>query len=67
MKGKFKYWYIKKRTNPQLGVYYIAIGNISNNHAKKMEYSVYGWSEMLKYETEESYNNAVAELNAGRV
>lgn len=67
MKGKFKYWYIKKRTNPQLGVYYLAVGNISNNHAKKMEDSIYGWNEMLRYETEELYNDAVVELNARKM
>ena len=63
MGGKCKYWYIKERHNPQIGVYYIALGNISQQEAKKQEGSIYGDNYIHRFNSEKEYNDRLDELN----
>jgi hypothetical protein len=53
MKGKF--WYIKERHNPQLEIYYVPLGNISQKEAKKHEKTPYGYNVILRFDTKEEY------------
>ena len=48
------YW-IKERDNPQLGVYYVAMGQMSKREAMRKERSLYGSNTMHSYETEQAY------------
>lgn len=58
MKGK--YFWIKERDNPQLGTYYVAMGNITTKEAKKYESPrLYGSNIMHKYDTKEAYETAL--------
>lgn len=61
IRGKF--WYIKERVNPQLGTYYIALGNISVKEAKQKEKSLYGDNYIHKFNNEKEYNDKLDELN----
>lgn len=56
-----KFW-IKERHNPQLGVYYVAQGQMSKSEAKKHEGSIYGSNYMISFDTEEQYNARIKEL-----
>lgn len=58
-----KFW-IKQRYTPQLGMYYVACGQMSAAKAKKHEGSLYGSNVMLGYETEAEYKARLAELQA---
>ena len=53
------YW-IKERHNPQLGIYYTALGQLSKTAARRHESPRYGENIMLRFDTEEEYQ---AELN----
>lgn len=56
-------YYIKKRTNPQLGTYYIPYGKQSAAKAKAVEdRTLYGHNEMLPFATESEYNAKLDEL-----
>ena len=60
-----KYYWIKERHNPQLGVYYKLYGRgLTVKEAKSMGSSLYGFNYMLKYKTEAEYNNAIEKLKA---
>ncbi len=59
MKKKF---YIKERNNPQLGTYYVPMGELSKTAAKKHESPLYGDNTMLGYETEFAYEQAIKRL-----
>lgn len=59
MKRQLKWW-IKERHNPQLGVYYVAMGQMSKAEARTHESTVYGSNVMLPYDTEEAYKEALA-------
>ena len=61
---KPKNWWIKERYNPQLGVYYVAIGLLSIAAAKRAEKSLYGANIMHRYESVEAYEARLAELRA---
>lgn len=61
---KYKYWYIKERHNPQLGIYYIKLGNISAREASQYGDSLYGNNYILKFESESEYNKKCIEYNA---
>lgn len=54
MKKKLNYW-IRERHNPQLGVYYVAHGQLTNREAKAHEKCLYGWDLMLEFNTEDEY------------
>jgi hypothetical protein len=57
-----KLWWIKERHNPQLGVYYSAMGQLSKAAAKRYEKPLYGDDYMLGFDSEEAYNAKLAEL-----
>ncbi len=57
-----KYWWIKERHNPQLGVYYVGCGNISAAEAKAMESPLYGDNYMHKFSTKDEYEKRLKEL-----
>ena len=57
-----KKWYIKERHNPQLGVFYVAMGQLSKTEAKKYEKPVYGCNYMLPFDTEAEYNAKIQSL-----
>ena len=59
---KPRYYWIKERHNPQLGVYYVACGNLSIKDAMKMEGGSYGHNIMIKFPSETAYNNALQML-----
>jgi hypothetical protein len=56
-------YYIKERHNPQLGVYYVAYGQIPAKQAKEYESSLYGTNYMLKFNTEKEYRSKLQELS----
>lgn len=53
-------WYIKERHNPQTGIYYVGMGQLSKATAKRHEKPVYGENYMLPFETEKEYNTKIA-------
>lgn len=53
--SKPKLWWIKERHNPQLGLYYVACGQMSNAEAKRMESGKYGSNLMLGYDSNSEY------------
>ena len=57
-----KSFYIKQRHNPQLGVFYVACGQLTVKEAKAKESAIYGSNVMMKYPTEKEYNEARANL-----
>lgn len=59
---KPRYYWIKERHNPQLGIYYVACGNLSIKNAMKMECGIYGNNIMTKFASEAAYNNALQKL-----
>jgi hypothetical protein len=64
MVNKLKF-YIGERHNPQLSKpYYLARGQMTAADAKKGEECLYGSIIMTPYESEVSYNNALADLKA---
>lgn len=61
--AKQAFW-IKERHNPQLGVYYVACGQMSKTEAKKHEASLYGSNVMHSFATEEEYYTEIDALKA---
>lgn len=62
---KAKLFYIKERFNPQLGTYYVRLGQMSKAAAKRIEgKSLYGSNIVHGFETEQDYNAKVAELRS---
>jgi hypothetical protein len=57
-----KKWYIKERHNPQLGVYYVPMGQRTNTEAKKYEKAGYGDNYMLPFESQYEYDMKIQEL-----
>lgn len=57
-----KSWWIKERNNPQLGVYYVACGQLSWTEAKRNEKPLYGSNRMLQFASEADYNGALERL-----
>lgn len=55
-----KKYYIKERNNPQIGVYYIACGQLTAKEAKTKESSLYGFNFMHSFNTDKEY---LAEIN----
>ena len=60
MKPK-SYW-IKERHNPQLGVYYVKMGRITQKEATRYTHTAYGTNIMHKYDSDEAYISAIAQL-----
>ena len=50
-----KKWYVKERHNPQLGIYFVACGQMSKTEAKKHEESLYGANYMLPFDSKKEY------------
>lgn len=63
MKSQLLY-YIKERHNPQLGVYFIACGQMTKKAAKAAENAIYGYNVMRSFDTQEEYEAACKEWNA---
>jgi hypothetical protein len=61
---KPKYFWIKERHNPQLGVRYKACGMLPIKKAMAMEESLYGTNYMLRFASEDEYKAKCIELNA---
>jgi len=59
-----KKFYIKERHNPQLGIAYYCMGQMTKKDAKKHEESLYGYNILLPYETEEEYKTATEKLKS---
>lgn len=59
-----KKFYIKERRNPQIGVYYVACGQLTKAKAKQAERSIYGDNFMLAFDTESAYLDCLSELRA---
>lgn len=58
-------WWIKQRRNPQLGVYYVGMGQMSKTAAMKWEKGIlYGSNMMLRFETETEYLKKLKELKS---
>jgi len=57
-----KKWYIKERHNPQLGVYYVAKGQLTKKEAKEYENAKYGENTMLSFETQAEYDAKIRAL-----
>lgn len=57
------YW-IKERRNPQIGVYFVAEGQLSAREAKGREDTLYGVNIMHRFDTEQAYQARLAELRA---
>mgnify|MGYP001588453133 FL=1 len=60
-----KYFWIKERHNPQLGVYFVAMGQITTKDARNYETrSSYGDNYMHRFTSKEVYEKRLAELKA---
>lgn len=57
-----KLYYIKKRYNPQLGTYYVPMGQLSKAEAKRNARAIYGQNHMLSFVTLIEYDAAIAKL-----
>ena len=57
-----KYWWIKERKDPQLGTYYIPMGQMSMNDAYKMQKSINMFNTMLNFDSKNEYDKKVEEL-----
>lgn len=63
--SKHPYW-IKERHNPQLGVYYVAYGQMSKTAALRKAGSIYGSNRMLRFDTGAEYTAKLAALRKAR-
>jgi hypothetical protein len=61
MKQVYPFW-IKERFNPQLGTYFVKMGQMSKTAAKRYEKPLYGENVMLRFETREAYNKGIEEI-----
>ena len=57
-----KKYYIKERNNPQLGIYYVKMGQMSKSEAREYDSSLYGFNTLLSFDTEEQYNTEIDRL-----
>jgi len=57
------YW-IKERGNPQLGTYYVAMGQMPTREAKKYEDALYGMNIMHRFKTRTDYESRIDELRS---
>lgn len=63
---KPKFFWIKERHNPQLGIYRVAMGRMSVADARSHEQAIYGSNTMLRYGSIEEYEAACDKLAASR-
>lgn len=56
-----KYW-IKERHNPQLGVYFVACGQMPVKAAKRHELQLYGSNIIHRFDTQAEYEARLQEL-----
>lgn len=56
-----KFW-IKQRDNPQLGTYFVPMGELSVTEARQHEKTLYGVNTMLGFDTEGAYRQRLQEL-----
>ena len=61
MTKQLSYW-IKERHNPQIGVYYTALGQISKAEARRHTKPLYGANIRLEFQDKESYEKKIKEL-----
>lgn len=59
-----KKFYIKKRNNPQTGIYYVCEGKLTKAEAKKHENPLYGYNVMIPYDNEKEYTEAIEHLKS---
>ena len=60
----YKFW-IKERYNPQLGTYYVPMGQMSERKAKKMgsnRSTLYGHNELHSFSNKEEYDSYIQKL-----
>lgn len=58
-------WFIMERHNPQLGVYYVARGQMSERAAKKWETGIrYGTNSIRGFDTEVEYQKQLEQLKS---
>lgn len=55
-------FYIKERHNPQIGVYYVGLGQLTTKAAKSQEKSLYGDNIVHAYDTQASYDTELNRL-----
>lgn len=55
------YW-IKERDNPQLGVYYVACGQMAVRTADRATRPLYGSNRMLRFDTKTEYETKLQQL-----
>ena len=55
-------FWIKERSNPQLGTYFVACGKMKVKDAKSAGGSLYGSSEMHRFNNEVDYEKRLREL-----
>ena len=60
-KREKKFW-IKERHNPQIGVYYVACGQLSKAEAMGKTKTLYGTNLMHSFDTSAAYEARLAEL-----
>lgn len=59
--ASLKFW-IKERHNPQLGVYFTPMGQMTIKAARNIENTLYGYNIMRSFDTEETYKAEIAYL-----
>jgi len=64
MKRARRFW-IKERHNPQLGIYFVPCGQMSEAVARRATLTLYGENFMHPFATEAAYNERLAELRKG--
>lgn len=52
---RLKKWYVLERHNPQLGVYYTALGQLFKKDAKRREDCLYGTNYIHSFDSEKDY------------
>ena len=60
-KRSLKYW-LKERHNPQTGVYYVKMGQMTKKAAKEYEDTLYGYNIMQPFDTEQQYIERISDL-----
>lgn len=55
-------WWIKERQNPQLGTYFVPMGQLSKTRAMAHEDTLYGTNVMHSFDTEGQYRQRLAQL-----
>lgn len=64
MAAKPKKFWLKERFNPQLGTYWVRMGQMSATAANKCARPIYGSNTMHSFETESEYLKRIGELKA---